>query len=134
MFSNIFLAAAVVPLAYANPFPFQSSPRAANGSCADMTVVFARGTTETGDLGTLVGPPFQAALNAAMGSASVNMMGVPAPAYTADVPGFLAGGSATESQAMAQMVSSAMTACPNTKMVISGYRLVKRTFLKNRDD
>jgi LAS superfamily LD-carboxypeptidase LdcB len=62
------------------------------------------------------------------------MMGVPAPAYTADIPGFLAGGSASGSAAMAQMVQSAMTACPNTKMVISGYRSVSSAAasLRNR--
>lgn len=119
MLPNIILAAGVRLLASASPV--QPSERA---TCADMTVVFARGTTETGALGTLVGPPFQSAIQSAIGSASLNMMGAPAPAYAADIPGFLAGGSASGSAAMASMVQSAMAACPTTKMVISGYRSV----------
>jgi hypothetical protein len=110
MLPNIVFAAALLSLTSASPV--QPSTRA---SCADsmslggspfsmladanskiftVTVVFARGTTEIGDLGTLVGPPFQSAIKSAIGSATLNMMGVPAPAYAADIPGFLAGGSA----------------------------------------
>lgn len=117
MFSNLLLTATLVALASTSPVDL--SGRAA---CADMTVVFARGTTETGDLGTVVGPPFQSAIQSAIGTKTLNMMGVPAPAYAADIPGFLAGGSATGSTAMASMVSAAVAACPDTQMVISGYR------------
>jgi cutinase len=120
MLPNLILTATILSLASASPV--QHSKRAA---CANMTVVFARGTTETGDLGTLVGPPFQSAIQSAIGSATLNMMGVPAPAYPADIPDFLAGGSASGSAAMASMVQSAMAACPTTKMVISGYRSVE---------
>ncbi|RDW84482.1 hypothetical protein BP6252_02072 [Coleophoma cylindrospora] len=89
--------------------------------CSDMTLIFARGTTETGDLGSLVGPQFVAAIQSKIGSATLDVQGVPAPAYTADIPGFLAGGSASGSKAMADMVTKAMTACPKTKIVMSGY-------------
>jgi cutinase len=67
-----------------------------NGSpCKAMTVIFARGTTETGNVGTLTGPPFFSALKDAAGAANVAVQGVD---YPASIPGFLAGGDATGSQ------------------------------------
>ncbi|KAH8671961.1 carbohydrate esterase family 5 protein [Tricladium varicosporioides] len=90
-----------------------------NGSgCKAMTVIFARGTTETGNVGTLTGPPFFAAMDSAMGAANVAVQGVE---YPADIPGFLAGGDKTGSATMAKLVQQAMTQCPNTKVVMSGY-------------
>lgn len=66
-------------------------------ACSDVTVIFARGTTEVGTLGTVVGPPFLSALKSALGSSSVTMNGVD---YPADVPGFLEGGDAAGSKTM----------------------------------
>ena len=66
-----------------------------------------------------MGPPFVAALNAMLGSAQVAVQGV--NNYPADIPGFLAGGSATGSQNMAQLIAQAMSQCPKTKLVVSGY-------------
>ncbi|TGO30073.1 hypothetical protein BPAE_0008g00650 [Botrytis paeoniae] len=87
-------------------------------ACSDVTVIFARGTTETGTLGTVVGPPFLSALKSALGSSSVTMNGVD---YPADIPGFLEGGDAAGSKTMASMVTSTLSSCPDTKVVISGY-------------
>jgi hypothetical protein len=91
-----------------------------NGSpCKAMTVIFARGTTETGNVGTLTGPPFFNAMSQAVGASNLAVQGVE---YPADIPGFLAGGDANGSKKMAQLVSQAMTQCPDTKVVMSGYR------------
>ncbi|TGO64414.1 hypothetical protein BCON_0007g00640 [Botryotinia convoluta] len=87
-------------------------------ACSDVTVIFARGTTEIGTLGTVVGPPFLSALKSALGSSSVTMNGVD---YPADIPGFLEGGDAAGSKTMASMVTSTLSSCPDTKVVISGY-------------
>ncbi|QSZ32745.1 hypothetical protein DSL72_002324 [Monilinia vaccinii-corymbosi] len=87
-------------------------------ACPDLTVIFARGTTEIAPLGSVIGPEFLTALKSAFGSSSVTMSGVP---YAADVPGFLAGGDPTGSRVMASMVTSALSSCPDTKLVISGY-------------
>ena len=87
--------------------------------CKAMTVIFARGTTETGNVGTLTGPPFFTALAQVVGTLNLAVQGVD---YPADIPGFLAGGDATGSTTMAQLVTQAMTQCPNTKVVMSGYR------------
>lgn len=79
---------------------------------------------QTGALGTIVGPPLQTSLDAQMGAGAAKVMGVPAPAYAADIPGFLAGGSASGSKAMAQMAQQQMQACPNSAITLSGYRFV----------
>ena len=70
-----------------------------NGSpCKAVTIIFARGTTESGNVGTIAGPPFFSAL----GSTNVAVQGVD---YPADVAGFLAGGDAAGSATMAGLVN-----------------------------
>jgi cutinase len=61
-----------------------------NGGCKPVSVIFARGTTEPGNIGTVVGPPMEAALQQKLGASNVAFQGVD---YPASVPGFLAGGS-----------------------------------------
>lgn len=70
-----------------------------NGQCGDINVVFARGTTETGNVGLLTGPPFFDALEAAVqaGGLKVAVQGVD---YGATIPEFLEGGDPTGSQTM----------------------------------
>jgi cutinase len=67
-----------------------------NGACAALTVIFARGTTEPGNVGVLAGPEFLTALQSMVGS-SVTMQGV---AYSASIEGFLEGGDPQGSQTM----------------------------------
>ncbi|KAF2644326.1 cutinase precursor [Massarina eburnea CBS 473.64] len=89
-----------------------------NGVCKPVTILFARGTTEGGNMGTLTGPPFVKAVGAAMGADNVAVQGID---YPADIPGFLAGGDKAGSALMAKMVGMVMTACPDTKLVMAGY-------------
>jgi cutinase len=91
----------------------------AGTGCKAMTVIFARGTTEQGNVGTLSGPPFFASLATSVGMDNLAVQGVE---YPANVQGFLAGGDATGSKTMVSLVQQAMTQCPNTKVVMSGYR------------
>lgn len=66
-------------------FGLQSTQNS-NG-CADVTIVFARGTCDPGNVGTLVGPPIINAIKSAIGSSkSVTVQGVP---YPASVDGYL---------------------------------------------
>ncbi|KAL2076206.1 hypothetical protein VTL71DRAFT_1149 [Oculimacula yallundae] len=88
------------------------------GNCKAMTVIFARGTTEQGNVGTLSGPPMFDALSKMVGPNNLAVQGVD---YAADIPGFLAGGDAKGSAKMAQLVTQAMTDCPDTQVVMSGY-------------
>lgn len=90
-----------------------------NTSCKAMTVIFARGTTEAGNVGTLSGPPFFANLSMMVGENNLAVQGVD---YPASIQGFLAGGDANGSKLMAQLVGQAQTKCPDTKVVMSGYR------------
>ncbi|KAF1836773.1 cutinase precursor [Decorospora gaudefroyi] len=90
-----------------------------NGSgCKAMTVLFARGTTELGNMGSVAGPPFVTAIGAMMGAGNVAVQGIE---YPATVPGFLAGGDAGGSRLMAQMVGQVRAACPDTALVMAGY-------------
>jgi len=68
------------------------------GSCKTYTIVFARGTTEPGNVGILVGPPFFDALRAQLGSSAIAIQGV--NDYDADIAGYLAGGDAGGSKEM----------------------------------
>lgn len=63
-----------------------------NGDCKDYTLIFARGTTEPGNVGILVGPPFIEALKAKVGRSRLAVQGV--RGYDADVDGYLDGGDA----------------------------------------
>ncbi|KIJ33758.1 carbohydrate esterase family 5 protein [Sphaerobolus stellatus SS14] len=109
-YSTVLLAFALIGQAVATP--------TARATCADVTVVFARGTTEAAPIGSIVGPPFKAALQSALGKKSLNFIGV---TYAADVAGFEAGGDPAGSKTLAANVTAQASACPNTKIVISGY-------------
>ncbi|KAK1712011.1 cutinase [Colletotrichum lupini] len=85
--------------------------------CQSMIVIFARGTTEGGNVGTIAGPPFFQSLATQVGG-SLAVQGVE---YPADIPGFLAGGDANGSQMMATLTEQAITNCPNSAVIMSGY-------------
>ncbi|KIK61370.1 carbohydrate esterase family 5 protein [Collybiopsis luxurians FD-317 M1] len=87
-------------------------------ACADVIVVYARGTTEPAPIGTTVGPALQASLLAVLGGKSLSFQGVD---YPADIPGFLEGGSPEGSTNMANMLTSAASSCPDAALVTSGY-------------
>lgn len=89
-----------------------------NKPCKPVTILFARGTTEAGNVGSLTGPPFFSAVASAIGSTNLAVQGVD---YPADVAGFLAGGSASGSTTFANLITQTYSQCPNTKVVISGY-------------
>ena len=92
------------------------------GQCKPVTVIFARGTIELGNVGALVGPPFFNALGAAIGAQNVGVQGVP---YPASIWGYLSGGSADGGKTLAALTEQAMSECPDSQIVLSGYRHVK---------
>lgn len=65
---------------------FGISDTSNSNGCADVTLIFTRGTCDPGNVGILVGPPFFQALAGAIGSKSLNVQGVP---YPASVDGYL---------------------------------------------
>lgn len=60
-------------------------------------MIFARGTTEPGNVGLVAGPPFFDALSQMMGADQVTVQGVD---YGASIEGFLVGGDQAGSQKM----------------------------------
>ena len=60
------------------------------GTCKTYTVIFARGTTEPGNVGILAGPPFFDALRSLVGSSALTIQGV--NDYSASIDGYLEGG------------------------------------------
>ena len=79
-------------------------------TCNDITVLFARGTTESGNVGTLVGPPFFQALQDQVGADKLTVQGVD---YAANVAGFRAGGDAAGSQTLAGLIGQV---CGSTEL------------------
>jgi cutinase len=89
-------------------------------ACRAVTMIYARGTSQAGNIGdaAAVGPLFFNALASRVGTANLAVQGV---TYSASIAGFLAGGDAAGSRTMAQLTQRAVTQCPNTKIVLSGY-------------
>lgn len=67
-------------------------------TCTAYTLIFARGTSEPGNVGVLVGPPFIDALESTLGTSALTIQGV--NDYDADINGYLAGGDAGGSKEM----------------------------------
>ncbi|KAI0132145.1 cutinase-domain-containing protein [Xylariales sp. AK1849] len=86
--------------------------------CPDVAVLFARGTSEPGNMGFLTGPPLTTALQHYANTSRVAVQGVDYPAIVA---GFQAGGSPIGASVMAALTNATKEACPATKLVLSGY-------------
>lgn len=70
------------------------------GKCGDVVVVYARGTTEPGSVGSLVGPPFFTAVRKRLTTKGKTLAVQGVDDYEADVTGFLQGGDAKGSRRM----------------------------------
>ena len=91
--------------------------------CRPITVIFARGTIELGNVGRLAGPPFFNALDLEVGASNVAVQGVD---YPATIAGYLEGGDKGGAAKLAALAEQAATQCPNTQIVLSGYRYAPR--------
>ena len=94
------LAAASQTLAFF--FDIQTTQNGLSGACRPVTVIFARGTTEPGNVGVFAGPPFFDALGSIIGAGNLVLQGVD---YPASVEGFLDGGDPGGAQTMYAYVS-----------------------------
>lgn len=92
---------------------------ASAGSCAEYTLIWARGTSEPGNMGVLVGPPLVWALQDIVGTNGLTIQGV--NSYSASVDGYLEGGDPSGSSNMASLISQAHSLCPKTKLIAAGY-------------
>ncbi|KAL8690628.1 MAG: hypothetical protein Q9218_003962 [Villophora microphyllina] len=89
--------------------PTGSSSNTANdvtnkAPCKAITVIFARGTGESGNIGSVIGPKLLSALQAKVGAAKGNSN---------------QGG--TGGALMTSLAQQALQQCPSTKIVLSGY-------------
>ncbi|KAH9222133.1 cutinase [Leptodontidium sp. 2 PMI_412] len=87
--------------------------------CPRMSVIFARGTGEPGNVGILTGPPFFAALAEYMNG--TNQLAIQGVDYEAQPAGFFAGGSANGAAKMASLINTTLALCPSTPLLLSGY-------------
>ncbi|KAI9651958.1 MAG: hypothetical protein M1831_007461 [Alyxoria varia] len=85
---------------------------------SDVTFIFARGTSEPGNVGSVVGPPLINALKQQIGADRVAAQGVNYPASTS---GNFPGSNNPGPKNMADFASQAATKCPNTQIVLGGY-------------
>jgi hypothetical protein len=90
-----------------------------NDICAPVTVIFARGTLELGNVGSLAGPPFFNALADIIDSQNLAVQGVD---YPGTIAGYLEGGDPAGAATLASLVNQAVSQCPSTQIVLSGYR------------
>jgi hypothetical protein len=125
-----FVFAVLAALTTALPAPLQ--PRQFNSTdtlnqltdgapCRSITVIYARGTTQDGNIGAAgdVGPLFFNALAANVGGA--DKMAVQGVDYDATVIHFLEGGDSDGGDTMADLTNRAASQCPSTKIVMAGY-------------
>ncbi|ORY70435.1 cutinase [Pseudomassariella vexata] len=95
-------------------------PQTSSATCKPYTLLFARGTTEMGTLGSVVGPGLQKSVQSALGADNVVVEGV---SYPADMAGIMAesSGSGPGSVAMTNQANSWLSKCPQTKLILTGY-------------
>ncbi|KAL5363588.1 cutinase-domain-containing protein [Aspergillus floccosus] len=85
-------------------------------ACQPLTFIFARGTTELGNMGNTVGPAVAEKLK----SLTNNKVVIQGVDYPASAAGNAAMGAEGGPQ-MAQLVQQALKQCANTKVVLGGY-------------
>lgn len=87
-----------------------------DGVCAPLTVIFARGTSESGNIGSVIGPPLFAALSSDLDK-NVALQGVN---YAADIEGDIDLG-AEGAPDLVTLTQQALSQCPTTKVALAGY-------------
>ncbi|CAH0003263.1 unnamed protein product [Clonostachys byssicola] len=87
-------------------------------ACADLAVIFARGTFDPGNIGPWVGAPFRDAL--AKTGKKISFQGVDPGAYPADLAGYIVeGGSEQGAKSMGVVIDAYVKACPKAKIAVS---------------
>lgn len=97
-----------------------STENGLDGACQKVTLIFARGTSETGNMGTIVGPGLSTDSKSAL-SNNIAVQGVDYPADSAGISEESSGTGGTGTKAMVNDVQTALNKCPSTQIVLSGY-------------
>jgi len=100
--------------------PANATEDGVSGPCKPITMIFAKGTGENGNVGdgASPGPALAAKVREIHGADNVAVQGV---AYAADVKGYLLGGDAEGSERFLSLANEAVIKCPNTRLVVGGY-------------
>jgi len=93
-----------------------------NGACKKVTFIFARGSLEAGNMGSIVGPQVCSDLKSTLGADVVACQGVGSP-YDATIADNLLPRrtSAADIGAATTLFDLASTKCPNTQVIAGGY-------------
>ncbi|KAJ5087389.1 Cutinase [Penicillium angulare] len=87
-----------------------------NQDCQELTLIFARGTGELGNMGTVAGPPLATKLQ----SLTNNKVTIQGVTYDASAAGDATMG-ADGGPTMASLVKQSLKQCPKSKVVLGGY-------------
>ncbi|KKZ66074.1 cutinase [[Emmonsia] crescens] len=93
----------------------ENGVKKSNG-CQPLTLIFARGTDEKGNMGDIIGPPLATALRALL-KGKVAVQGVDYPASLLGNLNFGEDGGAI----MVDLVNHSLSQCPESKVVLAGY-------------
>ncbi|WYZ35217.1 hypothetical protein EsH8_I_001493 [Colletotrichum jinshuiense] len=88
------------------------------GGCKDVIMIFARGSTETGNMGTICGPQTANNVKANFNSVAVEGVDYAAGLATNTLPG---GADPKGIAEMKRLIGKANTDCPNSMLVVGGY-------------
>ncbi|KAK4238133.1 carbohydrate esterase [Achaetomium macrosporum] len=92
-----------------------------SSNCPRVILIFARGSTETGNMGSLVGPPLASALESEYRN-DIWVQGVGGPYGATLGDNFLPGGTSQAAIGEAtRLFTMANTKCPNASVVAGGY-------------
>ncbi|KAI1463490.1 carbohydrate esterase family 5 protein [Daldinia caldariorum] len=93
-----------------------------DAECADLAVIFARGTFDKGNLGPWVGGPFRDALVSRSADIKLAIQGVDVDSYPADLAGYVEeGGSGSCGASIGESVQTYVSHCPDAKVAIWGW-------------
>jgi len=123
---NSFLTLLLATVAVANPVEIRqnrvgsTAKEFTQGGCRDIIMLFARGSTEAGNMGTIAGPPTANGLKQNFGGSAVAVEGIDYGALLST--NFLPGGADPDGiQEMKDLIAKATTECPDSKLVVGGY-------------
>lgn len=90
------------------------------GGCRDIIMLFARGSVEAGNMGTICGPQTGQGLKENFGADNVAVEGIEYGALLST--NFLPGGASIKGiQEMKNLIAKATDECPDSKLVVGGY-------------
>jgi len=93
-----------------------------NGPCKSVFLIFARGSTEPGNMGEIIGPQLCTALQSSLGTAKIGCQGVGSPYDATLADNFLPQNtSPTDIGAATTLFNLANTKCPNSLILAAGY-------------